>query len=792
MSIIWRKVWRDLWRSKFRTFLVILSTAVGVFALGFVYGVSGVLTVRITESHQASVPAHLTFSTSLFDQEVVETTLRQPGVVDAEGMSTALVRWKLEGETDWQEGLVVARADYEVQHLNRFELVDGEWPGESRVGHAVALERMTSRQWTVPIGATILVEFEGREQRLPVAGIVRHPQAAPPPLDLARLFVTPETLAWLTGWGEGFNQLFVRLESFSEDDANAAGERLQDRLERMNLEVGGYGVTDPDVHGAQEIIDAVGLILTVLGGLSLLLSGFLIVNMMNATVAQQVWQIGVMKVVGATRGRVMRVYLTMALIYGLLSLLLAVPTGAFATYLLASVLLDIFNVTVGTFRLMPAAVTIQIVVGLFVPLLVSLVPVIGGARITPHQAISSYGLGAGFGRNWLDRLVGRVRRLPRPLALSLRNTFRRKARVALTMFTLVLGGVMFIVVMSVGTSFNNTLEIVLDAFGFDVLVAFERSHRVTQLIDVAERIPGVTTAEVWSRLGAELALPSGEELDIGIWGVPSDSEMFSPRVISGRDLLPGDGCAILLNSKIAADEGFQVGDEIELTIGEQESTWTVVGLILDVNNLQQDNYVSFDALARETGNVNRGGLVMVMSEEHDAATHQRLVGELREAYNVRRMEPAILQSAAEVRQTNKLVFNAIQYLMLVMAFLAAIVGSVGLMSTMSINVIERGREIGVMRATGATSVTIIGIFIAEGVLLGILSWLLAVPISYPGALAFNYMVSNTLFQIPLDFFFSIGGVVLWLAIVVVLSALASVWPALQATQVSVREALAYE
>ena len=314
---------------------------------------------------------------------------------------------------------------------------------------------------------------------------------------------------------------------------------------------------------------------------------------------------------------------------------------------------------------------------------------------------------------------------------------------------------------------------------------------MVQLVGVAEGVRGVTGAEVWDQRGAQLALPDGEQLDTFVWGVPADSEMFSPRIISGRALLPEDGRAILLNSKIAADEGFQVGDEITLTIGARESTWTVVGLILNVNNLQRDNFASFSALARETGNLNRGGLVMVMSEEHDPATHQRLVNDLRDAYNARSMEPVILQSGAEVREINKTVFNAIIYLMLAMALLAAIVGSVGLMSTMTINVIERGREIGVMRAIGASSVTIVGIFIAEGMLLGVLSWLIAVPLSYPGSLVFNNLVGNTL-QLPLDFAYSMTGMVLWLAIVVVLSALASLWPALSATQVSVREALAYE
>jgi putative ABC transport system permease protein len=114
------------------------------------------------------------------------------------------------------------------------------------------------------------------------------------------------------------------------------------------------------------------------------------------------------------------------------------------------------------------------------------------------------------------------------------------------------------------------------------------------------------------------------------------------------------------------------------------------------------------------------------------------------------------------------------------------------MTTMSINVVERGREIGVMRAIGATSASILGIFILEGVLIGVLSWLLALPLSYPGARAFSGVVGSTLLELPLDFQYSVGGSALWLVVIMVLSALASLWPALRATQVSVREALAYE
>ena len=789
MSIVWRKVWRDLWGNKLRTFLVVLATAVGVFALGLVFGMSGVMRARMTESHRTSHAPHIEMYTSLFDQDVVEATLREPGVVEAEAEVRVPFRWKLEGETDWRDGTVIARGDYEDQHMYPIELLEGDWPVEQ----TLAAERMSAEYYKLPIGTTILVESGRHNRRLPIEGIVRHPYTPPPVMFGDPTFcATPETIAWLTGEEEGFNTLNVRIESFSEDGANEAADRLERRLDRMGVGVGYYDVVDPEVHWAQEQMDAIFLILTVLGALSLGLSGFLIINMMNATITQQVWQIGVMKVVGATSGRVVRTYLTMASVYGLLSLLLAVPLGAVAAYLLAAWLLDLYNIFVGGFRLMPTAVAIQVAMGLAVPLLAALVPVIGGARITPHRAISNYGLGAGFGRSRLDRLIGGIRRLPRPLALSLRNTFRRKARVSLTLLTLVLGGVMFIMVMSVDRSMSNTLEVLLSGLGFDVAVGLERLYPVERLINVAESVPGVTRAEVWDFRRAELALANGEDSEVYLRAVPPDSEMFSPRIVSGRNLLPEDGQAILLNNKIATDEGFQVGDEIELTIDEQESTWTVVGLIININMNQQENFVPFDALARAIGRVNKGSVVWVMAEEHDAATQERLIRDLRDAYAAQHMEVSNLQSAHEVREMNRSSFNIITYLMLAMAVLAAIVGSVGLTSTMAINVVERGREIGVMRSTGATSADIAGIFVAEGVLVGVLSWLIAAPLSYPGARLFSNLVSSTIFQMPLDFSYATGAVVVWLLAVIVLSALASLWPALNATKISVREALAYE
>jgi putative ABC transport system permease protein len=789
-SVLWAKVWRDLTHNKARTLLAVLSTSVGVFALGLTFGLSSAMRTQMTADHQSRIPGHINFWTSSFDQEIVETIRQEPGVSDAEAQTHTSLHWKLAGETEWREGNLVARAQYEAQRMDLIDLVDGHWPTD----RTLAPERQSSEYFAIPIGATVVIERGRREQQLPITGIVRMPIGffSPPQIGGdATFFATPETVAWLTG-DEGFNQLNVRLESFDEQAAQTLAAQIQRRLEHAGVSISSHSITDPDVHWLQDQADTLFLILDILGGLSLGLSTFLIINTTNAIVARQVWQIGVMKVLGATSAHVMHIYLAAALAYGMLALLLAVPSGAVAAHWMASWLLDLMGIAGGAFRITPTAVGIQIAVGISAPLLAALAPVIGGARVTPRQAISSYGLGSGFGQGPLDHLAGRIHRLPRAMALSLRNTFRRKARTALTLITLILSGAMFVTVMSVSNSLNNTLEAMLDTFGFDILVRFSQPHRAVHLVKIAESAPDVIRAEAWDYQRAILKLANGEGREFPIWGLPPDSTTFHPRITSGRAPLSDDGRAILLNSQIAADEEILVGDEIELEIGRKEALWKVVGLVLSVSNNQLNSFALFDVLTREAGNANRGTLVVAVSGSRDFESHEALMKNLYGAYTARRVETTLIQSAGKLREQNRTQFAVITSLMLAMTILAALVGNIGLTGVMLINMVERRREIGVMRAIGATSATIANIFVGEGTLLGMWSWLCAVPLSIPGARLFSRAVGNALFQLPLDFRYSTHGMLLWLLIVIALSALASLWPALRATQISVREALAYE
>jgi ABC-type antimicrobial peptide transport system permease subunit len=110
--------------------------------------------------------------------------------------------------------------------------------------------------------------------------------------------------------------------------------------------------------------------------------------------------------------------------------------------------------------------------------------------------------------------------------------------------------------------------------------------------------------------------------------------------------------------------------------------------------------------------------------------------------------------------------------------LIAAVGAIGLAGTLSINVLERRREIGVMRAIGSSSLTIAAIFIGEGLLLGLIAWVIAIPLSVPVGQAFATVIGQVI-QFSVIYQFSWSGALQWLIIIVVLSILGGAVPAMR-------------
>jgi putative ABC transport system permease protein len=256
---------------------------------------------------------------------------------------------------------------------------------------------------------------------------------------------------------------------------------------------------------------------------------------------------------------------------------------------------------------------------------------------------------------------------------------------------------------------------------------------------------------------------------------------------------PMDDRAILLNQKLAGRMGVGVGDEIIIDTPEVgETRWTIVGLVFDLNGRDQNTaFANIDTLNLALRNVGKAAVAMIQGTDQSLATQQAIEKDLVDFFNARDMKVGYSDVATEDRANASAQFSILTQLLLMMTVLMAVVGSMSLSGTLSINVIERRREIGVMRAVGASSRDVGFVHIGEGLMLGLTSWILALPLGLGVAPTFVLALGEVI-DFPAEYYPAIHAVWIWLGIVVVLSILASWVPARRATRISVNESLAYE
>ncbi len=796
MSIAFRKVWRDLWNNKGRTLLVVLSIGVGVLALGMITASNTLMKRQMTLAQLASHPSNvILYLNGEVDDETIKGLTRLPEVVEAEGVVSTGIRWKAALDDEWQDASLIARADYEHQVFDLLELRSGQWP----MANSLAVEFNHIQPYNLPaLAETIYFEVNSRPKPFTLGGTVRDPGEFPPPFSQTPTFYVSRDLLELLGRSREFDQVRFTIPDYSEAQAEAAADVVEERLNKLGIGVGFVQTQDPQRHFLQDTMDGVGLVLSVMAIMSLGLSTILVINTINAIIAQQVPQIGIMKTVGGLSHQIATLYLAGVTVYGLLSLALAVPLGALGAEGLYRWMLAFINVPSAPFEIVRASLIYQIGAGLLSPLLAALWPVLQGVAISVREAISAYGIGSGrYGAGILDRMLGAVQGLPRLATLSLRNTFRRAGRVALTQITLITAGAVFMMVLSTHYSFNQTIDQIFRGFNYDVIIGFEQMQRTGKVMPMIDAVSGVDFAEMWLFYTAKAHIPGltgpGREEEISLRAIPRGTQLFTPELTAGRNLAPADGHALLLNQKLARKMGLTVGDLMVVKLGDKgESTWTIVGLIFDLAGRDQNTaYLYRDVIGPELGLVGRASVAEIRSTASTLTVHQQLEKDLRDYFKAQGIALSFSDTALEEKEQANSQFSILTTLLLIMTFLIAVVGSMGLSGTLSINVLERRREIGVMRAVGASSVDVAFIFMGEGLLLGIISWLIAIPLS---GLAGRWFVETlgVVIDFPAVYHYSLTSVWIWLAIVITLSLLASWLPARRATQISVRESLAYE
>jgi putative ABC transport system permease protein len=291
--------------------------------------------------------------------------------------------------------------------------------------------------------------------------------------------------------------------------------------------------------------------------------------------------------------------------------------------------------------------------------------------------------------------------------------------------------------------------------------------------------------------------PDGSESNnIYLFGVPPDSAYIRPTIVAGRWLDVTDtDAAVIPVGLLNAEPGLGIGSPIVLKIDGEERTFHVVGVIQMMGNqtVGYTVYTPYETYSRLAHKANRVDMTIVQSTPNATPDEKRAIAvALEDQFDQAGIGvESVLQMVDERAEINS-AFDIIIALLMVMVVLLAFVGGLGLMGTMSLNVIERAREIGVIRAFGGSNASVFRIVIVEGVAVGLMSWFFSLLLALPLTWLFCNLIGYSFLDLPLDYIYSPTGALLWLALILVLSVFSSALPAINAVRLTVREVLSYE
>ncbi|MFZ5893040.1 MAG: FtsX-like permease family protein [Myxococcota bacterium] len=796
IAVRWRKAYRDLWLARSRTLLAALSLGVGAFAVGAVLVAYAVLTREIDAGFRGTRPPS---AIAHFEQGGADSTLardveRLPGVLAAEprGLFEGRVRV---GADEWRRILFFVVEDFAALRVSSFRHQSGSsLPG---VGEML-IERSAVPFLAKSSGHELEVQTPlGPRRSLRIVGVVHDAAQSPGWVDgIAYAYVTAATMESL-GESRPFNEL--RLLTRPGVSPRATESKLRELVaERRGVVsvVNTQGARHPHADQMQALL----FLFAAFAALASLPAALLTASVISTLLAKETRQIGAMKTLGATSRQIAQVYGGAVGLLALLASIVALPLASLAGLAYADFVAGVLNFDLGSRKIPGWVFAIELVLSLLLPLLAAGVPVLRASRVSIRQAINITGS--------LTATPSTARKrgaefpwLPRWTVLALRNLWRQRLRFGLTLGMMSLGGATFMSALNVSEAWRATVEALFQARHYDLEVIFAKPETRQRIAETLGRVPGVRSFEAWSNAHAS-AHRSGDEQEFGltITGVPPNSRMLQHELLEGRWLRSNDEDAVVINHELreAPEARLALGTTLEVRSAGGVTHFRVVGVVREIGarrrgqNIPAAAYANQRALERASGSSGVYNRVVLRAEDARPEALAELNRRLERTLDAAQLERRLVQTSTQRKRELLDHLVVIRNFLLAMAALVASVGGLALASAMSLNVMERTRELGVMRALGASTRLVVWVFVTEGLAIGALSAVLAFLVSLPLSVAIGDFAGRVFVHTNLDRAVSAVGVGAWFGLAFLIALGASSVPALSAARGSVGRALRYE
>lgn len=724
-----RKSLSDLTRRKGRTFFTLLTLALAVASVG-IFAVPALMQQAMDREVAANRLPDLTVSMAPLELTDAQTAdlARLANVTDAEPRSLLATRvWVGERR---ERALIVGVPDYARQRVDVVTVESGTAPSSG----AVLTDRNNAdaKGLDVAEGDSVrVIAADGTATPLTVSGVGRNLTNGEADLsnDWITLYATPETVAELRG-EPGYTTIGFRLADNSREAAEQTVAAVRDRL-RETTAFAAFDdlpvIQEPGGYPGKDGFESLAGLLNVITVLALLSALVLVSNTMTTLIGEQTGEIATMKAIGARRRDIRRVYLRTAFMLGVVGGVVGALLGVLLANLIVRFFASLFFGIDAGFGVSVPVLVASLVVGLAGPPLAALPAVRRAARLPLNEALRSTGSAIG-GQGRVDAVLRRVRILPRSAQIGLRGLGRRKRRTMATTLQVSLAVATLLALLSVGAGVGKTTAAWFDDNRFDVWI---QSVASAPFGPDAERIvastEGVAEVQPWLQNQVRVA-----GRDAQAWGLPVDP-LMNTRVADGRWYSDAEVAArakvAVLGATIADAKGVGVGDEVTVRTGGGPVTLEVIGISKNQANNGDVVFMPVETLQEVLGAPGTVNSYWVATTSDDHGAIDRTTTRIEDALAANGFQVATLVSY-DIREQQIAANGQITTAITVLGMLIVAISMVALINTITMSVLERTREIGMLRSVGARSRDVRGIFATEGIAVAILGWLIGIPLGW--------------------------------------------------------------
>ncbi len=734
-SAVTRKTYRELTRHRIRSILTIITiaaTVTGLWLFAIPLGLDAAMAQRMDADRHHDIrlsPDNLIYVPDSAEPPPADATITAeeldglralPNIAAIEARPVMWTQMRRGSQTEdiWLVGV----EDFADQQVNVVSAEEGVLPATSPDDLRALLDAPATQGEQVFIKAG-----DGKFYPFAVSGSGGTIHWSGRAGDIGEIVYVPaETVRLFTG-SVGFNSLELRLVDTTVAATKATLGDVRAYLDSVAPGMTYWEVpdiTDPGTwYGKDRVFRLVPLLYVV--AFTALASALILVSTtMNTIVSQQTVEIGVMKAIGGRRRTIMACYLRSVLLLGGIGTAIGTAAGAFMSDKLGRFVQEELGGISAVWSTDLWFLIMGVVAGLGGTALAALPALRRAMRVTVSQALGSHGVANGHGRGIVERATRSATFLSSPTRLGLRNTTRRRGRSVATSLQVALGvgtvlafGAFSITALAVAEDTLANENSDLRAYHERGLIDNEEARRLASL-------PGVAAVQpiVYS------------EADFGgdkrpVRGLPART-IYDPDLSAGRwftDVEVDSAATVgVIGGPLAAMTHTDVGDYIEIGTTNGVQTIQIVGID---ENLVYDG--TFIWLPLETAKVFEGqrhpNVYWVETTSPDPEVVDEVADAIVAAFADNPMKLDVrYQNLAAAKAEDRVVVGVIQ------AFGLPIVaiGMIGLVSAMTTTVLERTKEIGILRAIGARRGHIRRVFRTEGITIAVLGWLIGIPVGY--------------------------------------------------------------